>query len=93
MNTENYGNKVLSFVRWSQNEKLIVTSNFDNESNFEFDLKVPKEIIGQWQLSDGDYQFKDQLYNKFESTLKVKDGLGIIKVQLKPLESFILKLN
>jgi glycosidase len=91
--TENYNDKVLSFVRWSDNEKLIVISNFDDNKPFEFDLKLPKEIIKKWKLLNGDYQFEDQLFNKFKSTLKVKNELGSVKVKLKPLESFILKLR
>ena len=27
--TENYNDKVLSFVRWSNDEKLVIVSNFD----------------------------------------------------------------
>lgn len=92
-NTEGYNGKVLSFVRWSDNEKLIIISNFDNTNIQEFDLKLPKEIIAKWNLSDKDYQVEDQLYNEFTSTLKVENGIGSVKLQLKPLESFILKLK
>ena len=80
-------------MRWSDNEKLIVISNFDDNKPFEFDLKLPKEIIKKWKLLNGDYQFEDQLFNKFKSTLKVKNELGSVKVKLEPLESFILKLR
>lgn len=92
-NTEDYNDKVLSFARWSDNEKLIIISNFEDTNVQEFDLKLPKEIIEKWNLSDKDYQVEDQLYNEFKSTLKVENGIGNVKLQLKPLESFILKLK
>ena len=92
-NTEGYNDKVLSFVRWSEDEKLIIISNFHHTNTFVFDLKLPESIIQQWKLSNGDYQVVDQLYKEFKSNLKVHNGLGTIKIRLKPLESFILKLN
>lgn len=92
-NTENYTDKVLSFVRWSANEKLIVVSNFDDETSYGFGLKLPQNIINKWELADGEYELQDQLYNNFSTTLNVENGLGSIKIQLKPLESFILKLK
>ncbi len=91
--TENYSDKVLSFVRWSNNEKLIIVSNFNDETSYEFDLKLPKDIIQTWKLPNANYQVEDQLYQAFESTLNVENGLGNLIVKLKPLESFILKLK
>ncbi len=41
--TENYDHRVFSFVRWSDDEKLIIVSNFDADKNYEFDLKIPKD--------------------------------------------------
>lgn len=91
--TEYYNDKVLSFVRWSDNEKLIIISNFDAENAFGFDLKLPNDIIEKWKLPDGNYQVEDQLYNQFNSILKVSDGIGSVKIKLDPLESFILKVQ
>lgn len=92
-NTEGYNDKILSFVRWSKNEKLIIISNFDDANAYSFNIKLPKDIIQKWELANGDYQVEDQLYKEFKSTLKIQNGLGNIKIHLNPLESFILKLN
>ncbi|TBN14524.1 alpha-amylase family glycosyl hydrolase [Hyunsoonleella pacifica] len=91
--TKNYSDKVLSFVRWNDNEKLIVVSNFDSENSCEFNLKLSKDIISKWKLINGNYKLEDQLFYNFNPTLNVENGLGSIKIQLKPLESFILKLK
>ncbi|MCK4562200.1 MAG: alpha amylase C-terminal domain-containing protein, partial [Flavobacteriaceae bacterium] len=82
-----------SFVRWSDNEKLIIVTNFDGEETYEFDLKIPKTIINTWNLKDGKYQVTDQLYGKISSELIVENGIATIKIKLAPLESLILKLE
>ncbi len=92
-NSDNYNHRVFSFVRWNNNEKLIIVTNFDSEKTYEFDLKIPKTIIKAWNLKDGNYQFIDQLYGKTPSKLIVKNGIGVIKIKLSPLESLILKLE
>ena len=90
--TLNYGEKILSFVRWSEDEKIIVVSNFDAKDHHRFVLEVPSEIIKKWNLVDGKYQVTDQLYQKESFTLNVQEGKGLIALKLRPLESFILKL-
>ena len=92
-NTENYNDKVLSFARWSDFEQLVVINNFDAESDMQFNLKIPKNIIDSWNLADGDYELEDALYNQYKTQLKVERGIGSMQINLKPLESFILKLN
>ncbi|NNL03144.1 MAG: alpha-amylase [Eudoraea sp.] len=90
--TENYNHRVLSYARWSRNEKLIVISNFDADEYYSFELKIPPEIIKQWQLKEGSFKMKDALYGKTEKELKIIDGIGTLNVEITPLESFIFKL-
>ncbi|MCL5127331.1 alpha-amylase family glycosyl hydrolase [Algibacter sp. L4_22] len=91
--TENYTDKLFSFVRYSDSEKVIVVSNFDSENRFDFHLKIPENIIKSWQLSDGEYELEDQLYHKVLLKLVVENGLGNVNINLMPLESFILKMK
>ena len=90
--TENYNDKIFSYVRWSEDEKLIIITNFDSESSYELDLKLPKDIIMSWKLKDGNYQLTDQLYKNVSTELRVENETGIVHLNLKALESFILKL-
>jgi hypothetical protein len=55
-------------------------------------LKVPADVITKWKLKGGDYPLKDQLYGK-SAILSINNGVGLIKVTLKPSESFIYKLE
>jgi hypothetical protein len=92
-NTEWYNDKVLSFVRWSADEKLIIVSNFNSENTYGFDLGLPQGIIKKWNLKDGDYTIEDQLYKTYTTTLVVKNNQAKLRVDVKPLESFILKIQ
>ncbi|OZV69340.1 alpha-amylase family glycosyl hydrolase [Winogradskyella aurantia] len=92
-NTEWYNDKVLSFVRWSDDEKLIIISNFNTENTYGFELQLPEDLVQKWNLDDGDYKVEDQLYNAYSSTLKVENGKAKVRVDINPLESFILKIK
>lgn len=91
--TQNYNHRVFSFVRWSSNEKLIIVSNFDVNTNYEFELQIPENIIQAWNLKDDTYPLVDQLNKNQQSTLKVQNGKGYTVVKLAPLESIIFKVK
>ena len=91
--TEWYNEKVLSFVRWSDEEQLLIISNFSSENSYGFDLRLPQNIIKKWNLKDGEYLLEDQLYKKYSSKLVVKNIQAKVRIDLKPLESFILKIQ
>jgi glycosidase len=92
-NTEWYNDKVLSFVRWSDDEKLIIISNFNADNTYGFELQLPEDLVQKLELKDGEYQVKDQLYKTYTSTLKVENGKAQVRIDIKPLESFILKIK
>ncbi|MBA6315291.1 alpha-amylase family glycosyl hydrolase [Cellulophaga baltica] len=92
--TEGYDHRVFTFCRWSDDEKLIIVTNFDKEKTYDFTLKVPEFIIEKWKLSSGIFPMEDQLYHVSNPELKVTDTKrGEFSIQIKPLESFIFKLK
>jgi glycosidase len=92
-NTEWYNDKVISFVRWSDTEQLIIVSNFSDSDTFGFDLKLPLSLIKDLKLESGNYKLVDQLYNKYNTILKVQETNAITRIDIKPLESFILQIQ
>ena len=88
-----YDHRVFSFVRWSENEQVIIVSNFDTENQYDLDLIIPEDIIKIWNLEEGEYSVVDQLDETSERTIQVKNQTGRIKILLKPLESNIFKLK
>ena len=92
--TAGYDHRVFTFCRWSENEKLIVLSNFDSEKEYQFSIKVPQEMIQKWSLNTGEYQLEDQLYSNEKPKLVIgQDGVGVFSIHVKPLESFIFKIK
>jgi glycosidase len=91
--TENYDHRVLSYVRWSENEKLIIVTNFDSEKNYAFNLKIPRDVVDKWQLKDGNYVLHEALYGIVNAELKVENGIGSVSVQMEPLQSYIFGLK
>lgn len=92
--TDTYDHRVFSYCRWSENEKLVILSNFDNEKQYQLDFKVPQEITSKWQLKQGKYTLEDQLYDTKKVEMKVdENGVGHFSISLAPLQSFIFKLK
>jgi len=91
--TEWYNDQVLTFVRWSDKEKLILVSNFNAENTYGFELQIPEDIIEKWHLKDGKYEVSDQLYNTYKSILIVEGKTGKVRIDICPLESYILKIK
>jgi len=88
-----YNDKLFSFVRWADEERLIVVSNFDAVKTYSFFLQIPANVIALWRLADGRYALDEQLYGKNNSTLVVDGGVGRIEVQLAALESAVLQVG
>jgi glycosidase len=90
--TKDYGQNVYSYVRWADNEKLIISCNLSAAGSTAFELKIPADIIRRWNLKDGEYDVKDQIYGKMATRLIVKNGEGKVWVKLGPSDSVIYKL-
>jgi hypothetical protein len=87
--TEWYNDRVFSFVRWKGDDRLIIISNFSGEEGYGFELQLPPDLVEAWGLANGVYPLEDQLgEQRFE--LRVSDGMARVRIDIGPLESFIL---
>lgn len=91
--TDGYNEWLYAFARWTNQEKLIVMTNFDENRTFEFDLNIPSNLLEKWQLKSETYTLVDQLNLKNKVSLIYKNGIGTAHVKIAPLESFIFKLK
>lgn len=89
----NYPQEVYSFVRFGENQKLIVICNFSNTKSSFFDLRIPSDVIKDLKLADGSYVIRDQLYGKSTIKLNVVAGEGKIQITVPPSESFIYEIG
>lgn len=90
--TPGYDSGIYAFTRWSATQKLIIVTNFSWLTTSNFELKIPSDIIVKWNLKDGNYTIKDQLYNKSSTLLQVVNGEGKVQITIAPSESFIYQL-
>jgi glycosidase len=91
--TEWYNDRVFSFVRWSGNQKLLIVCNFDAEETFGFDLELPRDLVEKWNLQSSDITLSEKLYGKVNPVLKISGSKATVRVDLKPLESWVLEVN
>jgi glycosidase len=92
--TKGYDHRIFSFVRWSDEEKLIIISNFDAEKSYEIDLKLPPNIVSEWGLEKSKIQLKEELYGEVNTTLNIGEkGEGHLQINLQPLQSYIFKIT
>ena len=83
----------LNFIKTSvDTEKLIIVSNFDANETYDFELKIPEDIIEKWKLKDGVYEMIDELYGT-RQRLNVKQGSTKVAMTINPLESFIFTVK
>ncbi|PIF59524.1 alpha-amylase family glycosyl hydrolase [Flavobacterium sp. 2] len=92
-NNVGYDELLYSYVRWSENQKLIIVANFSSEKTSEFELKIPADVIAKWNLKEREYKLTDQLYQQNSVLLKVENGVGKAKIKIMPSESFIFELH
>lgn len=81
-----------SFVRWSEEEKLVIVTNFNQNTPVQCDVMIPADVVKKMNLKDGKYKLKDQLYGKSTTELTVENGIGKFVVKISPNESFIFKI-
>jgi hypothetical protein len=89
-NTTGYTDKLFSFLRWSNKEKLLIISNFE-ENPHEFQLKIDVETIKKLNLKNGSYKLADKLSGNGGMELVVNET-GLVEIQLAGLESMILEI-
>ncbi|WP_337879655.1 alpha-amylase family glycosyl hydrolase [Rheinheimera sp.] len=88
--TPGYIDKTYAFTRFNGKDKVVVVSNFDAGATQSFELKLPAELVQQWQLKAGEHQATD-LLNGQHTVLKVQDGKASLAVQLPALGSAVYR--
>lgn len=85
-----YDEKIFSFTRWNEEQRIIVVSNFSDKDDYEFVLDIPGAVVSQWKIEDGKYSLRD-LFTERDFSLNVKDGKGEVSLRLEPLLSLVLR--
>ena len=88
-----YDDRMFSFVRWTDDEKLIVISNFDSAASRTVSMELPPSLVAAWQLADGRYALDEQLYGTQRGELAVDGGLGRFRVTADALGSIVMRIG
>lgn len=91
--TEGYDDRLFAFVRWSENERLIILSNFDRERTYSLSLQVPQDIVGLWNLTEGEYKMVEKLYGSGHQLQVDAGSPGRVQLEIGPLQSYILQVQ
>ncbi len=91
-NTQGYNERVISYARWYGDEKLIVIANYDTTNSYEFELKLPGELVDKWQIKNKTFKLKDLLYKEYSVAVNAAENPQV-RLSIKPLQSFIFKLE
>ncbi|WP_163707383.1 alpha-amylase family protein [Mangrovibacterium lignilyticum] len=90
---ERYDDKLFSFVRWKDDDRLIIINNFNTNQTYQLKLKLDPETVAGWKLTPGVYQLTDRLSRGRGYELIVADSSAEISLELDPLQSFIFQLD
>ena len=90
---EGYSDRLFSFLRWMDDEQLIVIANFDPANEAGFRLDIPPELVNELGLAAGRYVLEEQLYGNKASQLIVDGGSAHVALTLAPLESAVLRIT
>ncbi|MEM9334364.1 MAG: alpha/beta hydrolase-fold protein [Pseudomonadota bacterium] len=88
-----YDDTLFSFVRWRDDDRLIVVSSFDDNESKTVTMTLPADIVTSFGLNNGRYTLEEQLYGVADSQLIVDAGLGRFEVTLGPLESMVFRVG
>lgn len=91
-NAQILGDKGFAFVRWDEEEWILVVANFDWEQHLSGTLTIPKEVMTSWPPNEKKYLLEDQLGNT-KASLEIKEEIGYVNFDLAKSESGIWKLK
>ena len=94
--SEGYSDKVYAFLRFTDQQKLLVVANLSIEAQ-SFSLKIPRAAGQAMNLSDGNYRLNDIFLTDTTFTVPgevvANEGAGGISLQLGPLQSFVFEIE
>jgi glycosidase len=90
---EDYDGRLFSFLRWTDQEQLIVVSNFDAENSYELLMTLPDTVVSEWQLESGRYTLDSQVFDTGNGELIIDGDTGRFAISLAPLESVVYRVG
>ncbi|MFA0143636.1 alpha-amylase family protein [Vibrio kanaloae] len=74
-----------AFLRFDKEELVIAATNFSQSTTENIQLKIIAEVIQELGIVDGNYAVNEHIEGIQQLTLSVKNGVGYLNAELKPL--------
>ncbi len=97
--TPGYSDKMYAFLRFTDQQQLLIVTNFDAENGCFFKLKIPKTAIEAMQLSEElGYTLQDIFQTQQRIPFQpgeviISEGDAGIPVEVGPLQTFIFEIH
>ncbi|MCG9552635.1 alpha-amylase [Vibrio sp. Isolate31] len=93
--SNNLSDSVYAFLRYDDQELIIVAANFSQHATERVCLVIPRDVIQAIKIVDGSYLLNEHIESIQQQELHVKEGIGGFNIELKPLASlvWVLPLN
>lgn len=97
--TNGYNDQVYAFLRFTENQRLLIVSNFSAQETQSFNLKIPVTAIRAMGLSEeATYQLRDIFRTETTATMNTDDAISSegnsgVSVSLPPLASYVFILQ
>ncbi len=91
--TDGYDHRLFSFVRWTENQQVLVIANFDHDRSYDLEVTLPAEVVTEWGITEGNYTCKDLIDQSNTNVLRITENMGKLTVSLAPLQSHIYMLK
>ncbi|MGS2720010.1 alpha-amylase family protein [Paraglaciecola aestuariivivens] len=84
-------NKIMAFVRYQAEQKLLVISHFEQHKSVKLNLVLNQGLLNKLGLSQGENEGLDLLTNKTYK-VQVDKQMGKLELSLAPLQSLVIQL-
>ena len=97
--TQGYNDMTYSFLRFSEEQRLLIVTNFDAENAQQFNLKIPSTAVEAMGLSkELSYRLQDMLLTDTQLQMDagrviISEGENGLSLQLEPLQSFVFSIE
>ncbi|QIR16179.1 alpha-amylase [Shewanella aestuarii] len=94
-NVVGYDNKVFAFSRFSEQQKMLVISNFDQHNGKQFSLTLPQSLLKAWQFNHTETQYMHDVLSQIQVVYPIEtqaDGTAKLEITLAPLQSMVMVL-
>ncbi|QZT37423.1 alpha-amylase family protein [Halosquirtibacter xylanolyticus] len=88
-----YVKSLFIHARWSNEENLLILSNFSEKELLNVKIHIPLSIVKNWEIEDHQVVLKDHLGHEITSTITVESQDAFFIVDIPALDGLILSVE